>query len=96
MRWHEIISEKLVHANRLADRPIGTKIKKALPLVPGVAPPPDPGTAIAMALPQIAQAVAGASQQAATTAVAMDDAEEQQQAQAALAVQQYEQAKKQQ
>jgi hypothetical protein len=95
MRWHEIISEKLVHANRLADRPIGTKIKKALPLVPGVAPPPDPGTAIAMALPQIAQAVAGASQQAAQTAVAMDDAEEQQ-AQAALAVQQYEQAKKQQ
>ena len=95
MRWHEIISEKLVHANRLADRPMGTKIKKALPLVPGVSPPPDPGTAIAMALPQIAQAVAGGSQMAAQTAVAMDDAEEQQ-TQAAIAAQQYEQAKKQQ
>jgi hypothetical protein len=92
MRWHEIISEKLVHAMPLKDRPIGTGIKKATPLVPSVMPPPDPGTAIAMALPQIAQAVAGGSQAAAQQAVAMDDAEEQQQA--ALAAQQYEQAKK--
>jgi len=93
MRWHEIISEKLAHAMPLRDRPLGSKIKKAMPLVTGVAPPPDPGTAIAMALPQIAQAVAGGSQMAAQTAVAMDDAEEQQQA--ALAAQEYQQAKKQ-
>jgi len=92
MRWHEIISEKLVHAMPLKDRPVGSVIKKASPLVPGVMPPPDPGTAIAMALPQIAQAVAGGSQAAAQQAVALDDAEEQQQA--ALAAQEYEQAKK--
>lgn len=90
MRWHEIISEKLVHASRLADRPMGTKIKKAVPLVPGVVPP-TLGQEIAMALPQIAQAVAGGSQMAAQTAVALDDQEEQ--TQASMAAQEYEQAK---
>lgn len=93
MRWCEIISEKLVHAMPLKDRPVGSKIKKASPLVPSVMPPPDPGTAIAMALPQIAQAVAGGSQMAAQQAVAMDD-EQEQQAQAALAAQEYQQSKK--
>lgn len=92
MRWHEIISEKLVHAMPLKDRPAtNSGFKKATPLVPSVMPPPDPGTAIAMALPQIAQAVAGGSQMAAQTAVAMDDEQEQQQA--ALAAQEYEQQK---
>lgn len=94
MRWHEIISEKLVHAMPLKDRPMGEKIKKATPLVPSVMPPPDPGTAIAMALPQIAQAVAGGSQAAAQQAVALDDQEEAQ-AQAAMSAQEYQQATKQ-
>jgi hypothetical protein len=95
MRWGEIISEKLVHAQPLrgAITP-GAKFKKATPLVPSVAPPPDPGTAIAMALPQIAQAVASGSQMAAQTAVQLDDAEEAQAA--AQAAQEYQQAKKQQ
>lgn len=93
MRFHEIISEKLVHALPLKDRPpTDNKFKKAMPLVPSVMPPPDPGTAIAMSLPQIAQAVAGGSQMAAQQAVAIDDAEEQQ-TQAALAAQEYQQAK---
>ena len=91
MRIQELISEKLVHAMPLKDRPpTDNKFKKATPLVPSVMPPPDPGTAIAMALPQIAQAVAGGSQMAAQQAVAIDDAEEQQQ-QAAVAAQQYQQ-----
>jgi hypothetical protein len=92
MRFYEIISEKLVHAMPLKDRPASDKMKKASPLVPSVMPPPDPGTAIAMALPQIAQAVAGGSQMAAQQAVAIDD-EEEQQRQASLAAQQYQQAK---
>jgi hypothetical protein len=91
MRIQEIISEKLVHAMPLKDRPpTDNRFRKATPLVPAVVPPPDPGTAIAMALPQIAQAVAGGSQMAAQQAISIDDAEEQQQ-QASLAAQQYQQ-----
>ena len=77
----------------LKDRPAtGSGFKKATPLVPSVMPPPDPGTAIAMALPQIAQAVAGGTQMAAQQAVALDD-EEEQKTQAALAAQEYKQTK---
>lgn len=88
MRFHEIISE-LTHAMPLRHRPPQGGVKKATPLIPGAEPPMDPGTAIATAIPQIAQAVAGSSQMAAQQAVAIDDEQEAQQA--VLAAQQYQQ-----
>lgn len=80
MRWNEIVNEKLKQALPIRARPDSSGVKKAAPLIPGTPPPIDPGTAIAMALPNIAQAVAGGSQLAAQQAVALDDAEEEQMA----------------
>ena len=88
MRFHEIISE-LTHAMPLRHRPPQGAVKKATPIIPGAVPPMDPATAIATAIPQIAQAVAGGSQMAAQQAVAIDDEQEEQQA--VLAAQQYQQ-----
>jgi hypothetical protein len=79
MRWNEIVNEKLIQALPLRAMS-GSTIKKASPLIPGVEPPMDPGTALATALPSIAQAVAGGSLAAAQQAVALDDAEEAQMA----------------
>lgn len=73
MRWSEI-QEALVHAQPL--RAASGKMKKAVGIIPVSPPPMDPGTALAMAVPQIAQAVAGGSQAAAQQAVAIDDAQE--------------------
>jgi hypothetical protein len=82
MRFRELVSEKLVHAMPLSARAGQGTVKKADPLIPAPPLTPDPVMAIAQAVPQLAQAVAGGSQMAAQQAVALDDAEEQAAAQA--------------
>jgi hypothetical protein len=75
MRWSEI-HEALQQALPLRAGGGGGKMQKAKSLIPPVRPPMDPGTAIASALPQVAQAVAAGEQQAIQQAVAADDAQE--------------------
>lgn len=89
MRWKEIVNEKLIQALPLRANP-GSSIKKASPLIPAAQPPLDPGTALAMSLPNIAQAVANGSQLAAQQAVTLDDAEEEKMAAMAQATSQKE------